>query len=344
MRIASFFSGAGGLDLGFEQAGFDVIWANEFDKGIWETYRRNHPKSFLDTRSITEIKTDDIGGGIDGMIGGPPCQSWSLGGAMRGLDDRRGRLFYDYVRLVAGMKPKFFLAENVSGILSQKFERTFELIKLRFSEIGYEIYAKLLNAVNYEVPQDRLRVIVVGINKDFSKRPFLFPNPVNCDTEQMDFGLFKQGFNRVRTLRDAIGDLPESVPALPKQHHNKILPILNHEHMIGGFSPIYMSRNRIRSWNEPSFTIQAQGRQAPLHPNCPPMEKIDDEHWRFTDAFEKYRRLSVRECARIQTFPDDFEFIYDNVQYGYKMIGNAVPVRLAFHLATQIKEFFQSHI
>jgi DNA (cytosine-5)-methyltransferase 1 len=148
MRIASFFAGAGGLDLGFEQAGFDVVWANEFDKGIWATYRRNHPKTHLDERSITDIKPEDIGSGIDGMIGGPPCQSWSLGGAMRGLEDPRGQLFYDYIRLVSAIKPKFFLAENVSGIISQKFAATFEGIKSKFAELGYVICAQLFNAMS----------------------------------------------------------------------------------------------------------------------------------------------------------------------------------------------------
>mgnify|MGYP000979144336 CR=1 FL=1 len=340
MRIASFFAGAGGLDLGFEQAGFDVVWANEFDKGIWATYRRNHPKTHLDERSITDIKPEDIGSGIDGMIGGPPCQSWSLGGAMRGLEDPRGQLFYDYIRLVSAIKPKFFLAENVSGIISQKFAATFEGIKSKFAELGYVICAQLFNAVNYEVPQDRLRVIIVGINKDYLKRGnFAFPEIVTSN-EDNTCCLFPTNYEPIKTLRDAIGDLPVSTPALEKQYGNSKLSILNHEHMIGGFSPIYMSRNRKRDWNEPSFTIQASGRQAPLHPSCPPMRKIDVDHWEFTAPFEEYRRLSVRECARIQTFPDDFEFIYDSVPYGYKMIGNAVPVRFAYHLASAIKAYF----
>ena len=337
-RVAAFFSGAGGLDLGFEQAGFDVAWANEFDKGIWATYRRNHPKTHLDERSITDIKAEDIGRGIDGMIGGPPCQSWSLGGAMRGLEDPRGQLFYDYIRLVGAIKPKFFLAENVSGIISQKFAPTFERIKGRFAELGYDIYAQLFNAVNYEVPQDRLRVIIVGIDKKYSDKHFLFPEPITVN-EDGEACLFQTPFKPIRTLRDAIFDLPPSVPALKKNHANQGLDIPNHEYMVDGFSPIYMSRNRRRGWDEPSFTIQAGGRQSPLHPACPPMEKVNENLWRFSAPDEEYRRLSVRESARIQTFPDDFEFIYDSVLYGYKMIGNAVPVRFAYHLATAIKKF-----
>ena len=340
MKIAAFFSGAGGLDLGFEQAGFDVVWANEFDKGIWPTYRRNHPKTHLDERSITDIKAEDIGTGIDGMIGGPPCQSWSLGGAMRGLEDPRGQLFYDYIRLVAAIKPKFFLAENVSGIISQKFAPTFERIKEKFAELGYDIYAQLFNVVNYEVPQDRLRVIIVGINKKYSKYRFFFPEPITAH-EDKESCLFCHGYKPIKTLQDAIGDLPKSTPAKEKNHANKNLKILNHEYMIGSFSPIYMSRNRRRNWDEPSFTIQAGGRQAPLHPDCPPMIKVEDDLWKFSAPFDEYRRLSVRDCARIQTFPDDFEFIYESVPYGYKMIGNAVPVRFAYHLATAIQVFFR---
>lgn len=339
MRIAAFFSGAGGLDLGFEQAGFDVAWANEYDKGIWETYKHNHRHTHLDQRSITDITPEDIGAGIDGMIGGPPCQSWSLGGAMRGLEDPRGRLFYDYIRLVSAIKPKFFLAENVSGIISQKHIGTFEKIKARFAELGYDIHAQLFNAVNYEVPQDRLRVIIIGINKDYAKKPFAFPDVVTAN-EDCEACLFKSEYKPIITLRDAIGDLPLAYPAIGKNHHNKNLPILNHEFMTGGFSPIYMSRNRRRNWDEPSFTIQAGGRQAPIHPACPPMQKIEEDKWEFSAPFEEYRRLSVRECARIQTFPDDFEFIYSSIAYGYKMIGNAVPVRFAYHLATALKSFF----
>ena len=101
---------------------------------------------------------------------------------------------------------------------------------------------------------------------------------------------------------------------------------------------MFMSRNRVRDWDSPSFTIQAGGRHAPLHPQAPRMEKIGKDEWRFKPGFEdQYRRLSVRECARVQTFPDDFEFVYTNVADGYKMIGNAVPVTFAEHLATQVK-------
>ena len=118
LKIASLFSGAGGMDKGFEQAGFCTVWANEYDASIWATFRHNFPNTHLDTRSITEVLPADIPD-VDGFIGGPPCQSWSEAGAKRGIQDHRGQLFLDYIRLLKAKQPSFFVAENVSGILSK---------------------------------------------------------------------------------------------------------------------------------------------------------------------------------------------------------------------------------
>ncbi|MDE0091726.1 MAG: DNA cytosine methyltransferase, partial [Oligoflexia bacterium] len=138
-------------------------------------------------------------------------------------------------------------------------------------------------------------------------------------------------------LVDAIGDLGHAPPAQEKNKRNSNLSIPNHEYMTGGFSTIYMSRNRVRSWNEPSFTIQAGGRHAPIHPQAPKMEFVEKNRFEFVHSKKKlYRRLSVRECARIQTFPDNFIFEYENITNGYKMIGNAVPVQFAKVLAKEI--------
>ncbi len=319
--IVSLFSGAGGLDLGFEQAGFHTIWANEYDKTIWATYERNFPNTTLDRRSITDVSPDEIPDSI-GIIGGPPCQSWSEAGAHRGIEDKRGQLFYDYIRILKVKKPKFFLVENVSGILQPKHATAFKGFLQEFEDAGYDIFWQLVDANDYNVPENRERVIIIGYRKDLKKK-FVFP-PVKK---------YKP------TLKDAIGDLPPAIPALEKNKTNGELRIPNHEYMIGGFSSIFMSRNRVRGWDEPSFTIQAGGRQAPLHPQAPKMNKIDTDKFEFVKNQEHlYRRLSVRECARIQTFPDDFIFEYTDVAVGYKMIGNAVPVNLAFEIAKQIKE------
>lgn len=324
MRIVSFFAGAGGLDLGFEKAGFDVIWANEYDKDIWETYKKNHPHTELDKRSITEINSEEIPD-CDGIIGGPPCQSWSEAGALRGINDKRGQLFYDFIRILSDKQPMFFLAENVSGMLSRRHSEALANIKKLFANagIGYELSFNMLNAIDYNVPQDRKRVFFIGIRKDLG---------------------FKFEFPAIKfphiTLKEAIFDLKDNVvPALDKNASNPNCYIPNHEYMTGGFSPIFMSRNRVRSWDEASFTIQAGGRQAPLHPQAPKMEFIEQNIRRFVVGEEDlYRRLSVRECARIQTFPDDFILYYKNVTAGYKMIGNAVPVNLAKVLAQSIKD------
>lgn len=128
MKIVSFFAGAGGLDLGFEKAGFDVVWANEYDKDIWETYEVNHRDTVLDRRSIVDIPSEEVPD-CDGIIGGPPCQSWSEAGSMRGIADKRGQLFYEFMRILADKKPKFFLAENVAGMLVEKHREALENIK-----------------------------------------------------------------------------------------------------------------------------------------------------------------------------------------------------------------------
>ena len=325
MKIVSFFAGAGGLDLGFEKAGFNVIWANEYDKEIWETYEKNHKNTILDKRSIVNIPANEVPE-CDGIIGGPPCQSWSEAGAARGIKDKRGQLFYDFIRILEEKQPKFFLAENVSGMLISKHTEALEGIKEMFKNtgIGYELSFQMLNSCNYNVPQDRKRVFFIGIRKDLGFK-YQFPT---------------ETFPKI-DLETAISDLKEGV--LPAQEYNNTngdeCSKPNHEYMIGSFSSIYMSRNRVRAWDEQSFTIQAGGRHAPIHPQAPKMKFIEKNKRVFVPGKEDlYRRLSVRECARIQTFPDNFIFHYKKIAAGYKMIGNAVPVNMAKFLAESIKK------
>lgn len=330
MRISSFFTGAGGLDLGFKKSGAQILYANEFDKNIWSTFELNFTKksnTFLDKRSITEVHADDVPD-CDGIVGGPPCQSWSEAGALRGIEDKRGQLFYDFIRILKAKQPLFFLAENVSGMLAKRHSNALEGIIKLFEESGYLVSYKLLNVSDYGVPQDRKRVIFVGYRKDLGIK-FVHPEPSTPTKDQK------------KTLRDAIDDLKESALAGREKNYSNYgqCKVPNHEYMIGGFSTMYMSRNRVRSWDDQSFTIQAGGRHAPIHPQAPEMEFIKKNKRIFVPGKEKlYRRLSVRECARIQTFPDDFIFEYDNIAEGYKMIGNAVPVDFAAVLAKQIKK------
>ena len=176
-----------------------------------------------------------------------------------------------------------------------------------------------MNANDYGVPQDRERVIIVGYLAQYGKH---FEPPAPLDYAP--------------TLKDAIWDLRKnSVPALQKNKKNPKAKVNNHEYFVGGFSSIFMSRNRVRPWERPSFTIQAGGRHAPLHPQAPEMVVVGKDVRKFVDG-ANYRRLSVRECARVQTFPDDHLFKYEYVADGYKMIGNAVPVKFAELLARQI--------
>ena len=322
MKLISLFSGAGGLDLGFQKAGFKVVAANEFDKTIWETYEKNHDTKLI-KGDICEISSDMFPD-CDGIIGGPPCQSWSEAGALKGIDDPRGQLFYQYIRILEDKKPKFFLAENVKGMMAKRHNSAVKNIISQFEEAGYDVFIHLLNASDYGVPQDRKRVFYVGFRKDLN---------VNFDLppEKYDYKL---------TFKDTIYDLKDNaIPALPKNKTNgENCIFLNHEYFIGAYSPIFMSRNRVRGWDEQAFTVQASGRQCQLHPQAPKMIKVEKNKQIFKPGSENlYRRLSVRECARIQGFPDDFKFYYTNLNDAYKMIGNAVPVNLAYEMAKSIK-------
>lgn len=332
MALISLFSGAGGLDLGFHKAGFKTAIANEFDAKICPTFRYNFPDVTLIEGDVRNINEKWFPSNIDGIIGGPPCQSWSEGGAKRGIDDPRGQLFHDYIRILKYVQPLFFVAENVSGMLAPRNAKAVEefLNEFRNAGMGYDVQLKMLNAKDYEVPEDRDRVFYIGFRKDLGIKNYCYPTPVS---------------SRV-TLREAIGDLQNTaIPALEKNRSNgNACKVLNHEYYVGGFSSIFLSRNRVRSWDEVGFTVQASGRQCQLHPQAPKMIKINSNEQMFVPGKEHlYRRMTVREVARLQTFPDNFKFIYDDVNMGYKMIGNAVPVNLAYHLAMSIKTTLDKH-
>ena len=326
MNIISLFSGCGGLDLGFERAGFNISVANEFDKNIWETFKVNHPKTKLIEGDIRNIKEEDFPSEIDGIIGGPPCQSWSEAGSLKGIEDDRGKLFYEYIRILRNKQPKFFLAENVSGMLADRHSEAVKNILEMFKECGYDVSLTLVNAKDYGVAQERKRVFYIGFRKDLNIK-FDFPKG---STEDDDKKI---------TLKDIIWDLQDTaVPAGNKNQHNPEA-INNNEYFTGSYSPIYMSRNRVKSWDEQAFTVQASGRQCQLHPQAPKMVKVDKNDCRFVEGKENlYRRMTIREIARIQGFPDSFKFIYNNTDHAYKMIGNAVPVNLAYEVACAIKK------
>ena len=333
MKVISLFSGCGGLDLGFERAGFEVPVANEFDSSIFETFKVNHPNTYLIEGDIRQITKEDIApfisGEIDGIIGGPPCQSWSEAGSLKGIEDARGQLFFDYIRILKDFKPKFFLAENVSGMLANRHNEAVQNILKLFDEAGYDVSLTMVNAKNYGVAEERKRVFYIGFRKDL-KIKFVFPKGSTTDDDKKI------------TLRDIIWDLQETaVPSGEKNHHNPNA-INNNEYFTGAYSPIFMSRNRVKGWDEQAFTVQASGRQCQLQPQAPKMVKYEKNDCRFVKGKENlYRRMTIREIARVQGFPDDFKFIYEDTNDAYKMIGNAVPVNLAYEIAVAIKMFLE---
>lgn len=329
MKIISLFSGCGGLDLGFERAGFEIPIANEYDPTIWETYKINHPSTKLIEGDIRNIQESDFPDDIDGIIGGPPCQSWSEAGSLRGINDSRGKLFYDYIRILKSKQPKFFLAENVSGMLANRHSEAVRNIIEMFKECGYDLTVSLVNAKDYGVPQERRRVFYMGFRRDLGVR-FKFPVGSTADEKKR------------LTLRDTIWDLQfTAVPAGARNYHNP-QAVNNNEYFTGAYSPIFMSRNRVKGWDEQAFTVQASGRQCQLHPQAPKMKFIEQNKREFVKGKEHlYRRMTIREIARIQGFPDDFKFIYNYTDDAYKMIGNAVPVNLAYEVAVAIKQALQ---
>ncbi len=294
----SLFCGAGGLDIGFEQAGFKTIWANDFDKDACKTHQNwSHAKVVCGDISkidVSEIPDSDI------ILGGFPCQGFSLSGP-RKIDDSRNVLYKHYVRIVRAKKPKIFVGENVKGLLTMADGQIFEAIKAEFSDCGYNVFSQLLNAKDFGVPQDRERVIIVGIRKDLNIDDFSIPIPNN----------------KHMTLREALAGMPEPSPD----------DVCN-----APYSSRYMSRNRKRGWDDVSYTIPAMAKQVTLHPSSPDMEKLDKDLWKFGDNGTT-RRFSWQEAAAVQTFPRDLKFEGDLVSK-YKQIGNAVPVKLAEHVAT----------
>ena len=336
MNVISLFSGCGGLDLGFEKAGFSIPVANEFDSAIWETFRVNHPDTYLIEKDILQVTKKEvathISSQVDGIIGGPPCQSWSEAGALRGINDKRGQLFFEYIRILEEFAPKFFLAENVSGMLAPRHSGAVNRILELFDKAGYNVSLTLVNAKDYGVAEERKRVFYIGFRKDLGIR-FIFPK-----------GSTKNDSKKL-TLRDVIWDLQfTAVPSADKNYHNPDA-VNNNEYFTGSFSPIFMSRNRVKTWDEQAFTVQASGRQCQLHPQAPTMIKFGKNDCRFVEGKEHlYRRMTIREVARIQGFPDDFKFLYKNTNDAYKMIGNAVPVNLAYEIACSIRDHLEGNV
>lgn len=296
----SLFCGAGGLDIGFERAGFKTIWANDFELDACKTHM-SWSKAEVVCGDISKVDVSTIPSS-DIILGGFPCQGFSLSGP-RKIDDSRNSLYKYYVNIVKQKKPLAFVGENVKGLLTMGNGEIIEAIIAQFSQCGYNVFYKLLNAKNYGVPQDRERVIICGFRKDLGIDNFEYPTPRNYVITQ------REALKNIKTpTSDEVCEAP--------------------------YSSRYMSRNRKRNWDEVSYTIPAMAKQVTLYPGSPDMVKVDKDLWNFGDNGVT-RRLSWREAAAIQTFPSDLEF-YGDLTSKYKQIGNAVPVKLAEIVATHI--------
>ncbi|MHC5530546.1 DNA cytosine methyltransferase [Priestia megaterium] len=315
--VVSLFAGAGGLDTGLEMAGFKTIWANEIDKDACETYIANHPDTYVERGDIRNVKVFPK---ADLVVGGYPCQGFSLAGN-RLMTDERNFLYREFVRCLRQVNPKFFIAENVKGMLTMGGGRIVEAMVEDFKSQGYEVTYHLVNAKDYGVPQDRERVFIIGVRIDIAneyKFKYELPHPTHGD------GLDRQ--KPYVTLKDAIGHLK---------------PTEIGEVYESSFSSRFLSRNRKRRWDEVSFTIQASGRHAPLHPSGEPMVKLGKDEWILPETSE-HRRLSAVEVALIQTFPANYVW-KGSLGTIYKQVGNAVPCLLAKAVAQPLAKFLGSY-
>lgn len=303
----SLFCGAGGLDMGFHRAGFRTVWANDFNKDACATHKLWSGAEVV-CGDISKVDYESIPKS-DIILGGFPCQGFSLSGP-RKIDDRRNVLYKHYVKLVKQNQPYMFIGENVKGLLTMGDGAIIDAIINEFSECGYNMFYQLVNAKNYGVPQDRERVIIIGIRKDLGVTEFRLPEYDGKHT----------------TLKDALNDISEPNPE----------DICN-----APYSSRYMSRNRKRNWDNVSFTIPAMAKQVALHPSSPDMIHIGKDEWKFGEGTT--RRLSWQEAAAIQTFPKDMEFCGD-LTSKYQQIGNAVPVKLAEFVAGCVRKILDDNV
>lgn len=316
MRVVSLFAGCGGLDLGLIKSGHKIVMATDIDKDCKKTYDSNfnHP---LYLKDVKILRGDELPA-YDLLCGGFPCQGFSVANTYRHVNDERNELYLEIVRLINETQPKCFLAENVAGILSiGKGEVVKQIIK-EFSECGkgYRVEKFLLNAADYGVPQGRKRVIFLGVSNeiDQDKTNVLFNNFPPNKTHSLNG---QNNLNPYKTLRDTIYDLPDP----DSEEGRKILNHygLKHKVKINGYIG-----NRRLDWDKISPTIVGRGGGTggaviAVHPNCE-------------------RRFTVRETARIQSFPDDFIF-HGSIGSQFRQIGNAIAVDFAYHLGKTLKDW-----
>ncbi len=323
------FAGAGGLAIGMEESGIKCLALNEFDHWACETLRNNRPDWNVIEDDVKNVSFSDLKGKVDIVTGGFPCQAFSYAGKKLGLNDARGTLFYEFARVVQETMPAICIGENVRGLLTHENGRTIDGMISILDEIGYNVITpRIFKTIFYKVPQKRERVLIVGIRKDLNQNLFEFPQP----------------FKKVFTLKDALKkgelydcDVPESVGSkypkskkdvldlVPEGGYWRDLPIDLQKNYMGGSFYLGGGKTgmaRRMSWFEPSLTL-----------TCSPAQKQTERCHP-----EETRPFTVREYARIQTFPDDWVFS-GSVSQQYKQIGNAVPVNFAKEVGYSIIKF-----
>ena len=326
-KYIDLFSGAGGMSLGFDKAEFENVLAVEYDKCFADTYKFNFPTHNLKVEDIKNISNEEIkkiigNQKIDVIIGGPPCQGFSIAGKIGRsfIADERNQLFREFVRFVEVIKPRMFVMENVAALKTHNKGRTIKEIVNEFKYIGYDVKFDVLNAVDYGVPQQRRRIFIIGtLNK---KNSFEFPKKSN----------------KIYTVKDAIGNLPSlksgETSKIPNhnamKHSKQMLEKMSYVRDGGNRNDIPEelrpksgdTRKYIRyNSEEPSFCITGDMRKV-FH-------------------YNQNRALTGRELARIQTFPDEFVFKGSTGKI-QQQIGNAVPPKLAFQIAISVKEVLEN--
>lgn len=392
-RVVSLFSGAGGMDLGFEKAGFDIVWANDFFKEAVESYKKNVSKNVV-YGDITKIESSEIPDDIDLVIGGFPCQGFSVANTKRSMKDKRNFLYKEMLRIIKDKNPKFFVAENVKGLLSMEKGKVFEMIKKDFESLGYKVDARLLNAAEYGVPQARERLVIIG-NRLGIENPF--PVPTHwVDSKQYKS---KEGLKDPVTVKQTIGFLSNvklSDTTITLDNGSKIYNHIAATNVYDKFWGRKFEVNQadicdyLRYWRDKSgystkkvdehfgykytaghwFRKDNNSGSIPKPSDWWELKKIfkfDDKYdkqvttmvekeikfeqslritnWnRPSDTItatspeihiNKERRLSARECAMLQTFPMEYQFV-GSLNTIYRQIGNAVPVKLAEQIASGI--------
>jgi DNA (cytosine-5)-methyltransferase 1 len=315
-------AGCGGLSSGFIQAGFKPLLINEIQKTFCETLRKNHTGVNIQDGSMLNLDLKSFKGKVDILQGGVPCQAFSHAGERKGLEDPRGKLIVEFNRLINECEPKMFLVENVKGLTThEKGETLKNIIKLFENNGAYKLYHKILNSKDYDVPQKRERVIIIGVRSSIDK-VFTYP----------------EKSKKIVLLKDVLTDVPASIGAAYPEHKAKVMKLvppggcwvdlpediqkvyMGEKGMAAGGGKRGMARRL--SMNEQCLTLTTSPCQKQTE-RCHPIET---------------RPLNVREYARIQTFPDSYVFA-GGMGNQYKQIGNAVPVNMAFAIAKQIKQF-----